>query len=281
MGVIDPGPLHRVALAVEDVVAATDWLTTVLGATAIDMDRDVDRHPGDLGLARQGDLEGADVHLLRLGGHPFVLLSKGVAGGPIAKFLERHGPGVHSLAWEVEDMWSVQNLLIERGIRIAAVNVPGRHFFMHPRDTCGVLMEWTDDRIIDRRDDRPSAIAVEGLAWVAAVVTDTAAAATFLVDLVGARPVLRNPTGPQDREATIDLMVGNVTLRLVQPLSSESPYADIDGSPRLCSYALRVGNLDTCVTQLEGLGIQVTHLSEGLVTTDPSATLGIPIHWTA
>ncbi|HEX4244901.1 MAG TPA: VOC family protein, partial [Acidimicrobiales bacterium] len=187
------------------------------------------------------------------------------------------------LAWEVEDMWSAQNLLMERGIGIGAVNIPGRHFFMHPRDTHGVLMEWTDDSFGGnerRADEGGGSVDIQGLAWVTAVVADAESTATFLTDLADARPVSGNPRGPEQRERTIDLDIGDVTVRLVTPLSPESPYAGEGDSSRLCSFALRVANLDAALTDLEAAGVPTVRNDRGIAATDPSATFGLPIEWT-
>jgi catechol 2,3-dioxygenase-like lactoylglutathione lyase family enzyme len=279
MALIEPGHLHRLALAVDDAAPAHDWFQRVLGAGALNSDG----HPDDIRAGGEADLEGTDVRLFRIGGYPIILLAKGIPGGPVAKFIERYGPGVHSLAWEVDDMWSAQNLLMERGIRIGAVNIPGRHFFMHPRDTHGVLMEWTDDTFGGnqrREDEGGGRVDIEGLAWVTASVDDAESTAAFLTDLAGASLVTGNAQGPEDREQTIDLDVGDVTLRLVTPLSSESPYAIDGNSARLCSFALRVADLSTALVSLEDAGVPVVRRETGFAATDPAATFGLPIEWT-
>jgi catechol 2,3-dioxygenase-like lactoylglutathione lyase family enzyme len=278
MALIDPGPLHRLALAVDDAALAHQWFQQVLGAGALNSDS----HPDDIRAGGEADLEGTDVRMFRLGGYSVILLSKGVRGGPVARFMERYGAGVHSLAWEIGDMWAAQNLLMERGIRLGAVNIPGRHFFMHPKDTHGVLMEWTDDSFGGnqrRGDEGGGTVDIEGLAWVTAVVADAASTAAFLTDLAGARPVSGNARGPTDRERTIDLDIGDMTLRLVTPLSSESPYAG-DGTSRLCSFALRVADLDSALSSLASVGVPTVRREGGLAATDPSATFGLPIEWT-
>ncbi len=279
MALIEPGYLHRLALAVDDAATAHEWFTRVLGAGALNSDR----HPDDIRSGGEADLEGTDVRLFRLGGYSVILLSKGTPGGPVAKFIERYGPGVHSLAWEVDDMWSAQNLLMERGIRLGAVNIPGRHFFMHPKDTRGVLMEWTDDSFggNERRSDEGGGrVDVEGLAWVTATVADAESTAAFLTDLADASPVSGNAQGPPEREVTIDLEVGDMTLRLVTPLSSESPYSLEGEGSRLCSFALRVADLDDALAELEATGIPTLRRESGLAATDPKATFGLPIEWT-
>jgi methylmalonyl-CoA/ethylmalonyl-CoA epimerase len=64
----------------------------------------------------------------------------------IAKFLERHGPGLQQLAYRVTDLEAVSATLRERGVRLlydvgrrgtagSLVN------FVHPKDAGGVLVE--------------------------------------------------------------------------------------------------------------------------------------------
>jgi catechol 2,3-dioxygenase-like lactoylglutathione lyase family enzyme len=283
MALIEAGQLHRVALAVEDAGAANDWFVRVLGAGPLGTDRRGE--PGEIrATPGEDDLEGTDTRIFRIGGFPFIILSKGAPGGPVASFLARWGPGVHSLAWEVDDMWTVQNLLIRQGIRIGAVNIPGRHFFMHPRDTRGVLMEWTDDSFGEsarRADEGGGVVEVEDLAWVTAAVADATETAAFLADLCDATPVTGNARGPDDRELTLDVRIGDMTLRLVTPRSPESRYAAVvSETPRLCSFALRVPDLDTALKALGEEGVPTVHRDDDLAATDPAATFGVPIEWT-
>jgi hypothetical protein len=113
---------------------------------------------------------------------------------------------------------------------------------------------------------------------VTAVVADASSTAAFLTELAGACPVLGNAQGPKDRELTVDLDIGDVTLRLVTPLSSESPYAG-DGTSRLFSFTLRVADLDRALSGLASVGVPTVRREGDLAATDPSATFGLPIEW--
>jgi methylmalonyl-CoA/ethylmalonyl-CoA epimerase len=64
----------------------------------------------------------------------------------IAKFLDRHGPGLQQLAYRVTDLDAVCAVLRERGVRLLYdVSKRGtngsRVNFCHPKDTGGVLVE--------------------------------------------------------------------------------------------------------------------------------------------
>jgi methylmalonyl-CoA/ethylmalonyl-CoA epimerase len=64
----------------------------------------------------------------------------------IAKFLDRHGPGIQQLAYRVTDLDAVSTVLRGRGLRLL-YDAPRRGTsgsrvnFVHPKDTGGVLIE--------------------------------------------------------------------------------------------------------------------------------------------
>jgi methylmalonyl-CoA/ethylmalonyl-CoA epimerase len=64
----------------------------------------------------------------------------------IARFLDRHGPGVQQLAYRVTDLEAVSAVLRERGVRllydVAKRGTAGSLVnFVHPKDAGGVLVE--------------------------------------------------------------------------------------------------------------------------------------------
>jgi methylmalonyl-CoA/ethylmalonyl-CoA epimerase len=65
---------------------------------------------------------------------------------PIGKFLDRNGPGIQQLAYQVGDIEAVSATLRERGMRLLYdTPKPGtagsRVNFIHPKDAGGVLVE--------------------------------------------------------------------------------------------------------------------------------------------
>ncbi|MBI4911224.1 MAG: methylmalonyl-CoA epimerase [Acidobacteria bacterium] len=66
--------------------------------------------------------------------------------GPIAKFLAKRGPGIHHLAFEVDDVDAAVKELLAKGVRmIDQAPRKGAHgnriAFIHPAETGGVLVE--------------------------------------------------------------------------------------------------------------------------------------------
>lgn len=66
--------------------------------------------------------------------------------GPIGKFIEKKGPGIHHLAYAVDDVNKSLSELEEKGVRlIDQKSRPGAEGlnigFLHPKSTLGVLTE--------------------------------------------------------------------------------------------------------------------------------------------
>jgi catechol 2,3-dioxygenase-like lactoylglutathione lyase family enzyme len=300
MALVEAGRFHRLALAVSNAGEAGDWFARIFGASSVARTGRPDFADAvDVDASDSDDLQGSDIRLIWHGGYPAILLASSDPASVVGRFVNRWGPSVHSLAWEIEDMWTAEHRLRERDIRIAAANVPGRHFFMHPADTDGVLMEWTDTFFLDdhRPDlraakgvltppDRPSPLEGGGvvtsavIAWITAVVADADASAARLAEIAGATVVEGNPKRPDETERAIDVAIGDVIVRLVTPRSSASPYQTVlEIGPRLCSYAVRVPDLDAALGALENEGIATLAREHGIALTDRETTVGIPIEW--
>ncbi len=66
--------------------------------------------------------------------------------GPIGKFIEKKGPGIHHLAYAVDNVDQTLNELEQKGVRL--IDSKGRKGaeglnigFLHPKSTLGVLTE--------------------------------------------------------------------------------------------------------------------------------------------
>jgi methylmalonyl-CoA/ethylmalonyl-CoA epimerase len=283
---VQPGLFHRLALAVDDLPAADAWYRQVMGCVPV---QGSERPHQDQPVPNVLDLDGATSQMLWHGGLPLILLGAATPDGPVGRFLARWGAAVHSVAWEIDDMWTVEHLLRQDDIRITGVNIPGRHFFMHPADTDGMLMEWTDTNIAgDPRRGHPVPEetagvvgGVQGIAWITAVVADAGASAGRLVALAGAEAAAGNPAAPEEVEETVDMRVGDVIIRLVTPRSDASRYWPVlQRAPRIWSYAVRVDDLDLALDGLARQGVKVVDRDDAVAYTDPATTLGIPIEWT-
>lgn len=95
--------------------------------------------------------EGVRTHFLDAGGTKIELLESTRSDSPIATYLERHGPGLHHIAFAVDDVDAMHAHAAATGLRVLNPEPKNgadgkRIFFLHPKDTGGVLMEFCADR---------------------------------------------------------------------------------------------------------------------------------------
>jgi methylmalonyl-CoA/ethylmalonyl-CoA epimerase len=94
--------------------------------------------------------DGVDEALLAIGESYIQLLAPTSDASPVAKFLERNGPGVHHIGYGVADIEATFNDLKELGVRIVEDHPrPGSRgctvAFIHPKAAMGVLVELVED----------------------------------------------------------------------------------------------------------------------------------------
>jgi methylmalonyl-CoA epimerase len=85
-------------------------------------------------------------HFLPVGGSSLELLEATAADSPIAKYVEKRGPGLHHITLRVDDVRQAVEQLKSRGVRmIDEIPRPGAEgstiAFVHPSATHGVLVE--------------------------------------------------------------------------------------------------------------------------------------------
>ena len=90
--------------------------------------------------------QGVRAHFVPVGETALELLEPTAADSPIAKFIEKRGPGVHHLTLRVDDIRGALGRLKERGVRL--IDETPREgaggaliAFVHPASTHGVLVE--------------------------------------------------------------------------------------------------------------------------------------------
>ena len=121
-----------------------------IGVATEDLDGAVALYEGTLGMpvAHRETVEsqGVEAVLLDVGeGHVELLRPLGPET-PVGKYLERKGPGLHHVAYAVDDIEGVLSKLKEAGIELIdsepRVGIrDSRVAFVHPRSTGGVLTE--------------------------------------------------------------------------------------------------------------------------------------------
>lgn len=124
--------IDHVGIAIADVAAAKKLYEDLLG----------------LKLTREEVVsdQGVRTYFYPIAGVKLELLESTTPDGPIARHLEKRGPGMQHLAIEVDDIEAAIAELKAKGVRMLD-DVPRkgventRIAFVHPRDTHGVLLE--------------------------------------------------------------------------------------------------------------------------------------------
>jgi methylmalonyl-CoA/ethylmalonyl-CoA epimerase len=124
--------LDHVALAVRDLDEALERFRRLYGATPVS--REV------------VEADGVEEAMLLVGGSQVQLLAPQRPDGPVARFLERRGEGLHHIAFAVPDLDAALAHLVAEGAELID-RVPrrggggARIAFVHPRSFGGTLTE--------------------------------------------------------------------------------------------------------------------------------------------
>lgn len=114
------------------------------------MDEEIQKYRDVLGLEFLGTevvpTQKVKVAFFRVGDVNIELTAPTEEDSPVGKFLAKHGPGIHHLAVEVDNLASQINDFQEKGIRMIHTEPqPGAHdaliAFAHPKSFSGVLVE--------------------------------------------------------------------------------------------------------------------------------------------
>jgi methylmalonyl-CoA epimerase len=131
--------VHHVGIAVEDVEQATALWSSLLGAQVEHRDTLED--------------QGVEAVSLRAGSGRIELLAPLGPDTPVGRFLAKRGPGMHHIAFEVENVAVELERLRREGVELIDER-PRRGLFglqvafVHPEATGGVLAELVSDERI-------------------------------------------------------------------------------------------------------------------------------------
>lgn len=126
-----------------------------IGIAVRSIDQKIPLYRDVLGLEFEGTEEVAEqkvrVAFFKLGESLIELLEPTADDSPVAKFLEKNGEGIHHLAAGCDDIDEARRKAAEGGLRLLSDEPrDGAHgkliSFVHPKDTGGVLLEFTERR---------------------------------------------------------------------------------------------------------------------------------------
>ena len=125
--------INHIAIAVPDIAEAHPFWHEVLGLPA--------------GKAYREEAQGVDVAFYQAGESSVELISPLDETSGVAKFMQKRGPGMHHLCFEVDDIEATLAELKAKEIRLIdetpRLNKKGiKVAFVHPKSTGGVLVEF-------------------------------------------------------------------------------------------------------------------------------------------
>jgi catechol 2,3-dioxygenase-like lactoylglutathione lyase family enzyme len=203
-----------------------------------------------------------------------------VAGAGAAKFVERNGGGVHSVAVQVTDVEATIEHLGTLGVAVAARPDP-HFFFSDPKTTGGVFFEWADIEVDeDPRFGAPEPafdgqplLEVAHHAFIGAVVDEPMAWAERFCALLGTELTFDDPSaGPGAPRVGLSLKDQTLALFALPGDRSVELWGRSYGRSRTHLIGLSVPDLDAATAQLEAVGVGLVRRTADLVVVDPRAT---------
>ena len=130
-----PTHIEHIGIAVKDLDAAIKYYEEVLGLKCYAVEEVEDQK--------------AKTAFFKVGETKIELLQTTDPGGPIGKFIEKRGEGIHHVAFAVKGIQSALNEMESKGIQLIdktprkgaeGLNIA----FLHPKSTGGVLTEFCE-----------------------------------------------------------------------------------------------------------------------------------------
>lgn len=129
---MNPSHIEHIGIAVKDLDAAISYYEKLLGSKCYAVEEVADQK--------------VKTAFFKIGQTKIELLASTDPEGPVGKFLEKKGEGVHHIAFAVEGLQEQMNVLAEDGMQLIdktprkgaeGLNIA----FLHPKSTFGVLTE--------------------------------------------------------------------------------------------------------------------------------------------
>jgi methylmalonyl-CoA/ethylmalonyl-CoA epimerase len=124
--------IEHIGIAVKNLEQSNSLFTKLFGKTPYKLE--------------QVESEKVATSFFMMGESKIELLESTDPNGPIAKFIEKKGEGIHHIAFEVSDIYSEMERLQKEGFTVLSEQ-PKKGAdnklicFLHPKDTNGVLIE--------------------------------------------------------------------------------------------------------------------------------------------
>jgi len=242
--------IHHIGIVVEKLEVAYTFYRDTLGLPVI----------------REAEVpdQGVRAALLAAGENEVELLEPVAAGSGVARFLAKHGEGLHHLCFETGDVGVALGQLRAKGVALIdqapRPGLAGLIAFLHPSACAGVLVELATPWPLSL--PLPSPIRLKRLVIGA---KDPRATAELFQGLFA----LPDQVTINDRSRVM-LSVGRSSLLMV-------PQEEVGGMEGMVALSMVTEDLEALVRRLEEAGATVLKGS-GEVTVDPRSSHGVHLH---
>lgn len=132
-----PSHIEHIGIAVKSLDEAIPYYEKLLGSACYSIEEVADQR--------------VRTAFFKIGQTKIELLESTSPEGPVGKFIEKKGEGIHHIAFAVEGLENVLEEVREQGIRLIdeqpRKGAEGLHIaFLHPKSTFGVLTELCEDK---------------------------------------------------------------------------------------------------------------------------------------
>lgn len=137
INIMKPSHIEHIGIAVKQLDEAIPFYEKMLGTKCYAIEEVADQK--------------VKTAFLKIGQTKIELLESTDPEGPIGKYIEKRGEGIHHIAYAVEDVESHLEEAAGAGIRLIdqqpRKGAEGLHIaFLHPKSTFGVLTEFCEDK---------------------------------------------------------------------------------------------------------------------------------------
>jgi methylmalonyl-CoA/ethylmalonyl-CoA epimerase len=132
-----PTHIEHLGIAVKNLEESIRYYEEVLGLTCYAIEEVADQK--------------VKTAFFRVGDTKIELLESTAPDGPIGKFIEKRGEGIHHIAFAVNGLEDALSHVAEKGVQLIdetpRKGAEGLHIaFLHPKSTYGVLTELCEDK---------------------------------------------------------------------------------------------------------------------------------------
>ena len=263
--------IHHVAIAVRRLTDAYHLYRDLFGLPLVKEAAIVD--------------QGVRAALLAAGESEIELLEPLDANGGVARFLARHGEGLHHVCFETEDVGAELTAAKDKGAELIDATprpgLAGQIGFLHPRACAGVLVELATIEVAGSRAHATPAPSANVRAHATPAPPANASGLRLKRLIIGAEeprtmantfqrlfafPEVAMNSGPR-----VMLSVGRGALLLV-------PDGDVGGREGMVALSMVAENFDGLLAAFRRDGTRGVLLGTGEVTLEPVATHGVHLH---